>query len=63
MDTENEIAKIRAQKEREASGDATVIANAIHELADAIREHARAMSGEDTEVDDGQFDLSGNRIA
>jgi len=49
-------------QETEASGDAIVIATSIHDLADAIREHARAMRGEDTEVDDGQFDLAGNRV-
>ena len=68
MDPKNEsetidVAAIHARKERQASGDAIVIANAIHDLADAIREHARAMRGEDTEVDDGQFDLAGERIA
>ena len=43
--------------------DATIIAGAIYDLADAIREHVRVMKGEDTEVDNGQFDLAGERIA
>jgi hypothetical protein len=45
----------------EASGDAIVIAGAIHDLADAIRQHARAMSGEEP-TEESQYDLSGNPL-
>ena len=48
--------------EKQAETGATIIAGAIHNLADAIREHARAMRGEENEVDDGQFDLSGEKV-
>lgn len=56
MDRKNEGQKVE-------HSEAAIIARAIHSLADAIREHARAMKGEDAEADDGEFDLAGERIA
>jgi hypothetical protein len=46
----------------EASGDAIVIATAIHDLADAIREHTRAISS-DEDPEEYNLDLAGNPIA
>lgn len=45
----------------EASGDAIIIADAIHDLAAAIREHAHAVMGDEPE-EGPQYDLSGNPL-
>lgn len=48
-------------QEIEASKDAIIITRAIYDLAEAIREHGRAMMGDELE-DVLQYDLSGNPI-
>ncbi len=61
MDRENE-----GQEEIEATGDAIVIAGAIVELADAIRELTAAYKAanppDDAVEDEFDYDLAGNRI-
>lgn len=50
-------------EEIQASGDAIIIAQAINNLADAIREHTNSlMQGEDA-PETSAYDLSGERLA